>query len=82
MKFLLDVCVASRRMRDDLTSWGHDVLSALEKNPRATDEELLALAAEGGGDEGMEQHADAMRDGVLVVVTQSRVRIRQRERLE
>ena len=27
-----------------LSEGGHDVLSALERNPRATDEELLALA--------------------------------------
>ena len=46
MRFLLDVCAASRRMRDALTSQGHDVLSALETDPRATDEELLALAME------------------------------------
>ena len=29
-----------------LTEGGHDVLSALESNPRATDEELLALATD------------------------------------
>ena len=46
MKFLLDVCAASRRMQDELAAQGHDVLSALERNPRATDEELLALAME------------------------------------
>ena len=46
MRFLLDVCAASRRMQDALASQGHDVLSALERNPRATDEELLALAME------------------------------------
>ena len=46
MKFLLDVCAASRRLRDALAAQGHDVLSALERNPRATDEELLALAME------------------------------------
>ena len=44
MKFLLDVCAASRLMQDALTTQGHDVLTALERNPRATDEELLALA--------------------------------------
>ena len=44
MKFLLDVCVASLRLQDSLAAQGHDVLSALERNPRATDEELLALA--------------------------------------
>lgn len=46
MKFLLDVCVASLRLQDSLAAQGHDVLSALERNPRATDEELLALAME------------------------------------
>ncbi len=44
MKFLLDVCVASRSLCAMLTELGHDVLSALEKAPRATDEALLALA--------------------------------------
>ncbi len=47
MKFLLDVCAASRSMHSMLTEEGHDVLSALEGNLRATDEELLALATEG-----------------------------------
>ena len=28
MKFLLDVCAASRRMQDELAAQGHDVLSA------------------------------------------------------
>ena len=46
MKFLLDVCVASRSMHSMLTEGGHDVLSALEGNPKVTDEELLALATE------------------------------------
>ena len=44
MKFLLDVCAASRSMHSMLTGAGHDVLSALEASPKATDEELLALA--------------------------------------
>ena len=44
MRFLLDVCAASRRMRDALVEQGHDVLSALARNPRATDSELLSLA--------------------------------------
>ena len=48
MRFLLDVCAASRRMQDALASQGHDVLSALEGHARATDEELLALAMEEG----------------------------------
>ena len=46
MKFLLDVCASSRRMREALTAQGHDVLTAVEKDPRATDEEILALALE------------------------------------
>ena len=44
MKFLLDVCAASRSMNSMLIEGGHEVLSALEASPRATDEELLALA--------------------------------------
>ena len=44
MKFLLDGCASSLRLQDSLAAQGHDVLSALERNPRATDEELLALA--------------------------------------
>ena len=31
-------------MQDALAAQGHDVLSALERNPRASDEELLVLA--------------------------------------
>lgn len=46
MKFLLDVCASSRRLNSTLTRLGHDVISALEINPTATDEELLALATE------------------------------------
>jgi predicted nuclease of predicted toxin-antitoxin system len=46
MKFLLDVCAASRSMRHMLIESGHDVLSAAERDPRATDEALLALAYE------------------------------------
>lgn len=46
MKFLLDVCAASRSMNSMLIEGGHDVLSALVSNPRATDGELLALANE------------------------------------
>ena len=120
MKFLLDVCAASLRMRNALAVQGHDVLSALEKNPRATDEELLALAMEerrilvtedkdfaelvfvrrlphpcivrfvempvaekvSAMRELIEQHAEAMSEGSLIVVTQHRVRIRQRESAE
>ncbi len=44
MRFLLDVCTASRSMQVTLTALGHAVLSAVEHAPRAPDEELLALA--------------------------------------
>ena len=39
MRFLLDVCASSRSMQAMLVAQGHDVWSALEKNPKATDEE-------------------------------------------
>ena len=44
MRFLLDVCVASRSLHTMLTDLGHDVLSARETAPGASDEALLALA--------------------------------------
>ena len=44
MKFLLDVCVSSRTLQTFLVGEGHDVLSALAIDPRASDERLLALA--------------------------------------
>jgi hypothetical protein len=44
MKFLFDVCASSRALRALLSDLGHDVLSALERDPRASDEALLALA--------------------------------------
>ena len=44
MKFLLDVCAASRSMQTTLTALGHDVMSAVEHAPWVTDEELLVLA--------------------------------------
>ena len=44
MKFLLDVCAASRSMHALLAGMGHDVLSTRETAPRATDSALLALA--------------------------------------
>lgn len=44
MKFLLDVCVASRILHDTLTDLGHDVLSARDGNANASDEALLAVA--------------------------------------
>ncbi|MCL4206850.1 MAG: DUF5615 family PIN-like protein [Pirellulaceae bacterium] len=44
MKFLLDVCVSSRSLQAYLAGQGHDVLSALAVDPRASDERLLAIA--------------------------------------
>ncbi len=46
MKFLLDVCAASRSLHTALTDLGHDVLSAHDLLPHASDETLLALAQE------------------------------------
>ena len=46
MRFLLDACVASRKLHKALVDLGHDVLSAWEGYAHATDEELLALAYE------------------------------------
>ena len=46
MKFLLDVCAASRPLLTTLAKLGHDVLSAHERFPHASDEALLALARE------------------------------------
>ena len=97
-----------------LASLGHDVLSARDAAPRATDETLLALANEedrilvtedkdfgelafvhrlphpciirfremrvaekvAAMRELLEHHRDAMRNGTLIVVTRSRIRIR------
>jgi len=44
MKFLLDVCSSSHSLRALLTGLGHDVRSALDIDPRAPDETLLAVA--------------------------------------
>ena len=44
MRFLLDACAASRTMRETLVGLGHDVLSALDVAPHATDDEILAMA--------------------------------------
>jgi len=44
VKFLLDACAASRSLRALLDELGHDVVSALEVDPRAADEVLLAVA--------------------------------------
>ena len=44
MRFLLDVCAASRTLQEALAHDGHDVLSALDGHAQAADEDLLALA--------------------------------------
>ena len=44
MKFLLDVCVASRVLHDTLVQLGHDVLSARDGFADASDQTLLAVA--------------------------------------
>ena len=62
MRFLLDVCAASRSMQTTLTALGHAVLSAAEHAPRATDEELLVLALSTGTDT-----QKRMRGGVLLM---------------
>ena len=46
MKFLLDVCATSRALHAALTELGHDVLSAHDLFPHASDETLLAFAEE------------------------------------
>lgn len=103
-----------------LIDLGHDVLSGVEIDPRASDETLLALAnreqrvlitedkdfgelvfvrrlphpciirfvdmqvAEkvAAMRELLEQHADAIHEGALIVVTRRRMRIRSRKRNE
>ena len=120
MRFLLDVCAASRSMQTTLSALGHDVLSAVGYAPRASDEELLALALaeerilitedKDFGElvfvrrlphpciirftdmpiaekvaamrEMIESEAEAMRQGNIIVVTRSRIRIRRGERGE
>jgi predicted nuclease of predicted toxin-antitoxin system len=44
MRFLLDVCVSSRTLTAFLSDQGHDVLSALQIDPRASDEQLMEFA--------------------------------------
>ena len=120
MKFLLDVCVASRILHDTLTDLGHDVLSARDGYANASDETLLALAHREARvlvtedkDFGelvfslrlphpcivrldgltaaeetaamrdlIELHREAMRDGAIIVVTGTRVRIRSATSVE
>ena len=44
MRFLLDVCVSSRSLTAFLQTLGHDVVSAITIDPRASDEQLLEYA--------------------------------------
>ena len=48
MRFLVDVCAASRPLLTALARLGHDVLSAGDHCPDASDQALLALAREEG----------------------------------
>ena len=111
------MCASSRRMQATLARLGHDVVSALECDPRASDEVLLALATSeervlitedkdfgelvfvrrlphpciirfvemtvaekvSAMENLLEREEDAMRQGTIIVVTKSRVRIRHNE---
>jgi len=44
MKFLLDVCVSSRSLQAFLIGQGHDVISAVSLDPKASDDRLMAAA--------------------------------------
>jgi predicted nuclease of predicted toxin-antitoxin system len=44
MRFLLDVCSSSHSLSQWLSDEGHDVVSAIDVDPRATDETLLDFA--------------------------------------
>jgi len=44
VKFLLDVCVSSRSLEAFLLGEGHEVVSALAVDPRASDQQLMELA--------------------------------------
>ena len=46
MKFLIDVCAASRSLHTLLVDLDHDIVSVRDGLSHATDEELLALAYE------------------------------------
>ena len=117
MRFLIDVCASSRRMRATLASLGHDVVSALEDDRQASDETLLARATAeervlitedkdfgelvfvhrlphpciirfvemtvgekvSAMEDLLDRHGAAIRQGTIIVVTKSRVRIRYNE---
>jgi predicted nuclease of predicted toxin-antitoxin system len=44
VKFLLDVCVSSRSLTAFLLAQGHEVLSAVDVDPHASDEQIMDLA--------------------------------------
>ena len=44
MKFLVDICAASRSLVNLLEEFGHDILLSGDLNPSATDEALIELA--------------------------------------
>ena len=44
MKFLLDICVASRSLTQTLSDMGHDVATAYSIGVKTLDEDLLAAA--------------------------------------
>ncbi|MEX0710929.1 MAG: DUF5615 family PIN-like protein [Pirellulales bacterium] len=44
MKFLLDVCVSSRSLEAFLVGQGHDIVSAVSVDPKASDQQLMELA--------------------------------------
>jgi predicted nuclease of predicted toxin-antitoxin system len=48
MNFLLDVCVSSQSLTRFLVAEGHDVLSALTVDPKASDERLMDSALQEG----------------------------------
>ena len=44
MKILLDVCVSARSLQASLSEWGHDVISVVNIDTRATDDQVLSMA--------------------------------------
>ena len=63
MKFLLDVCASSHSLRTLLADLGHDVLLAVDVDPLASDENLLALTFQ-----ERESEKKRLFDAMLVVI--------------
>ena len=81
MKFLLDVCVSSRSLTAFLVAQGHDGLSALSIDPRASDERLLELSVDEqvqAISELLDQHGHELLGQVIVTIARGRIRIRRR----